>query len=176
MKLRQDGTLDRTLVGDSGSANGAVVVSATTSDDNVYDQAFAPDGDILMNAISSGANPQVWMIRFDGGAFLDYDDDDAGADNNWTEGDGFFGVCLASFTGPSPDPYWTLDPACTPDETGDVWRPVRADDRNEDLVGNIWAAGTGSADFRFGIRVPYDQRAGTYVAPITMELLAPGIG
>jgi hypothetical protein len=174
MKLRDDGTLDPEFDGDGGTGNGVVRVTAATGDDDVYRMAAGPDGDIAFVGTTDAATDLLRLTRFDGVVLADYDDDDlAPADQNWTEGTGFFGVCLRSFTGTGAAPTWSTNATCAQDDTGTHWRGVPLAS-GAAKVGQLGSGGAdGVANFRFAARVPLSQVSGAYVAPITFEVIAP---
>lgn len=173
MKWRDDGTLDPAFDGDGGAGNGSVRVTATSGGDDVYRMALAADGDIVFAGTTDAATDLLRTTRFDGLALLDYDDDDVATDNNWTQGSGFFGVCLRAFTGTSAASSWTANATCPQDETSNYWRPVGVRGASA-KVGQIAAGATdGSAHFRFALRAPTAQQPGVYTAPVTFEVIAP---
>jgi hypothetical protein len=114
------------------------------------------------------------LTRFDGRALQDYDDDDiAPADQNWSEGTGFFGVCLRAFTGTGAAATWSVNATCAQDDTGTHWRAVPLAS-GASKVGQVGSGALdGSASFRFAARLPSSQAPGLYAAPITLEVIAP---
>ncbi|MCW2961204.1 MAG: hypothetical protein JWM90_1591 [Thermoleophilia bacterium] len=171
MKWRADGTLDPDFDGAS-AANGAVRITATANDDITYSFAQAADGDIVLAGTTGGATPLFRATRFNGSALADYDDDNVATDQNWTEGAGFFGLCLRAFSGTSAVQSWTTHATCPKDETSDYWRPVPLPGTSA-KVGQVGLnAVNGSASFRFAAKVPAGTTPGLFVAPITFEVIA----
>jgi hypothetical protein len=174
LRLTSTGALDTTFDGDSGTANGAVRVTASTGNDYTVMGAFGVDGDLALVGVTDAATDVLRMTRMDGLPLNDYDDDDlAPADQNWSEGSAFFGVCLRSFTGTSAAATWSTHATCAQDDTGTHWRgvPLASGPSKVGQVGN--GALDGSASFRFAARLPTTQAPGAYVAPITLEVIAP---
>ncbi len=174
MKVRDDGTLDTTFDGDSGTANGVVRVTASATDDEVYHATLASDGDVVLVGTTDAATDLLRLTRFDGITMADYDDDDlAPADQNWSEGTGFFGVCLRALTGTGAAATWSAHATCAQDDTGTHWRSVPLAS-GASKVGQVGAGALdGTASFRFATRVPSTQLPGAYVAPVTFEVVAP---
>jgi hypothetical protein len=109
----------------------------------------------------------------------DFDDDNIGPDNNWTEGSGMFGVCLETASngasGGAGVGGWNVsgNDNCT---TGAQWNAVAAKPGDP---GEKVAAVTPGPDadaavtLRFGMRAPATQAPGEYVAPLVFEVVAP---
>jgi hypothetical protein len=96
----------------------------------------------------------------------DYD----GGAASWT-GSGFFGMCLRA--APATTPAWTTDGTCDI-ANGLEWKALpRHGGLATASVASTLAPGTTTASFRFGMKVPASQAAGSYKAPITFEVTAP---
>lgn len=102
-------------------------------------------------------------------------DDYATATNHWTTpGGSLFGACLRDVTGATA--AWTVNAGNTcPATTGAYWNPVPADTSIAGATIATTAAPTTAAtvDLRFGLRAATAITPGTYVAPVSIEVIAP---
>jgi len=94
---------------------------------------------------------------------------DAGA--TWGGAAGLFGICLRA--APATGSTWPTTGTCTTSD-GTNWRGLPDHGgAPEAPAASTLAAGTTTASFRFGMKVPAALPADTYRAPITFEVVAP---
>jgi hypothetical protein len=92
---------------------------------------------------------------------------------DFTNGTGMFGACLRA-VGAGVTPTWNVNASCST-TSGNYWNPVAATTGGGTAkVAEALSSGSGyQARLRFGVRTPASQAPGTYVAPVTFEVLAP---
>lgn len=89
----------------------------------------------------------------------------------WGAGAGMFAICLRS--APGATSTWPTTGSC-PQADGTNWRAVPTSPASATArVGDLAAAGTATASFRFGLYVAPAQPPGTYRAPVSFEVVAP---
>jgi uncharacterized delta-60 repeat protein len=154
--LDRNGQLDTSFSGDG---------KIDLGDDTFYFETMATvEGDQGLAVISWG---DFLTRRWDVERIPDYAD----ASADWNDGSGAFGICLASAG--TATATWPSTGTC-PQSDGTNWRsvPRRSLDATSTAVSRP-AAGTSTATFRFGLRVPSTQKAGRYTAPVSFEVVAP---
>jgi uncharacterized delta-60 repeat protein len=169
-RYRADGSDDPSFGGGDGQFSWDWPISANTFADT--------------RGLSLGVDGQVWVVGEDN----DGDDEavvtrleslpvtDYGAGANWGNAAGFFGMCVRSVSGTAfaVTAPWTAA-ACT-QAAGSNWGAVPINSATAgSKVAQLLTAGAndGVVQLRFGMRVPTSQRPGTYLAPITFEVIAP---
>ncbi|MCW2924389.1 MAG: hypothetical protein JWM98_1793 [Thermoleophilia bacterium] len=158
-RLMPDGSFDTTLNG-----TGKLMVDIpVTSDETAGGLGFAPDGSVVqVGEKVVGANADTYVMRLVGTTMPDY-----GGANTWLSTNGFFAVCVGSVGGGS-----TADVAtgtCSAAD-GAHWRAAPTAALK---LAHTLAPGSSSVSLQFGLRVPAAQPPGSYVAPITFEVIAP---
>jgi hypothetical protein len=132
------------------------------------DMAVAVDGRYqIVSAYAGGANEELVLVQYDTIQIADF-----GGGTTWASAQ-LFGACLRQLTGTGNSPTWPVATGndCTIGEDAD-WHGVAT---TADKV----AASTTSttvdvtARFRFGLKLPLAQAPGSYMAPITFEVVAP---
>jgi photosystem II stability/assembly factor-like uncharacterized protein len=94
---------------------------------------------------------------------------DAGA--TWGGAAGLFGICLRA--APSTTSTWPKTGSCTASD-GTNWRALPDHGAaSEAPTASTTAAGTTTASFRFGMKVPASLAPGGYRAPIAFEVVSP---
>jgi uncharacterized delta-60 repeat protein len=120
------------------------------------------DGRVLMAASVAS---DVSVLQLAGGSIPDF----AGA---WTGSR--FGACLHTLSGATAD--WTTagNGNCIPANTAN-WNAIPATTGTTEEIAHTTSAGAaGIANLRFGLRIDAAQTAGSYEAPITFTVVAPG--
>ena len=183
-RYRADGTLDTSFDDDGAWSRNA---GGADEFDQVHRVVDIGDGRVL--AVGTGTTAGATTTMFQGNPVPDYDadgeDDIAGNadDDDWTTtGAGFFGACLASFSGGgvtdgSGAAGIIVDPGgdCAGTDA-DAWFAIPA---TTSSPGSVVSRSTttgfegGSANLRFALRTTTTQAPGTYVAPIAFEVVAP---
>jgi len=89
-------------------------------------------------------------------------------------GSGTFAGCLRSLTGGTA--VWPVDPdfTCTESDT-DPWSAIPATLGAAGRIATTASSGSATARLRFGVRMPAAQRPGRYIAPVTLEVIAPAV-
>jgi uncharacterized delta-60 repeat protein len=168
LRLTSSGVLDTTWDGDGIRA---FAISAEVDPTYHYLGANQPvpatDGGVYFVGSDQAA-------KAGGGATIP---DFASGSADWTPGaSGMFGVCLRDVSGATTDgTTWTNDPDhdCA-DGNSDPWRAIPDTTANPlSKVAYQGAIGTAHAYLRFGMRTAPAQAPGSYVAPLTIEVLAP---
>jgi uncharacterized delta-60 repeat protein len=134
-----------------------------------YDALLGRDGRIYGVGRKDGFGSKEILI----GAYKATTFDDYGT-NTWASPatTSLFGVCLKSVTNATA--VWGATGSCGISDS-DPWRAV-VDTTSNPLAKAVTAASTeqnAQAKFVFGVAPASDQRPGTYLAPITLEVLAP---
>jgi hypothetical protein len=170
-----DGVLEATRTF-SGNVDNPVTPLTIGHDQNI--QEFTGQVDELLILPRAVTATELQQYLTDTGGFADYDDDNVGADTNFSEGRNAFAVCLRQLTGTSVAQWWPVDATCAP-SNGTYWRPVVASavDANSRIAHQTAGVDppSGTARLRFGLRVAADQAPGTYLAPVTFGVVAPEI-
>jgi uncharacterized delta-60 repeat protein len=160
-RIKANGTLDTTF-GYGGTGVGAYIAGRQHHYSYIHEGI---DGRSLVGHRRDvdGTNDTYIIDRNTTVAVDQYLDDT----RDWlTPGTGQFGVCLASTTGTAA---WPTDASCT--QGSDPW--WRAVPTASTIVATEATAGPQTASLRFGFRTLANQPPGTYVAPITFEVIAP---
>ena len=112
------------------------------------------------------------LFRFETTTIPDF----AAGTDDWSSATGLFGACLASVAGAAVDgTTWAVDGGndCLA-TNADAWNPIVATSASGgSKVAFRATPGTATVALRFGLRVPADAPAGSYVAPIRFDVLAP---
>jgi uncharacterized delta-60 repeat protein len=177
-----DGQLALVRFTDAGAVDstfGTGGVSLTTSGDELYDgwygQGIARRADgklVVAGSRVLGGDDDPAVISFGGGSLPDL----APGSVDWAAGTSFFGTCLIAVTGAaqSDGGTWPTTGSC-PMSGGDPWRGIPASTGVSAHVAHTLGSGDGTANLRFGTRMAASQRPGTYIAPITATVVAPGV-
>ncbi|MCW2922312.1 MAG: hypothetical protein JWL76_2186 [Thermoleophilia bacterium] len=183
-RVNKVGALDAStawIVGDNGltrktTDGGATWTSYVTATAPSYLKGLAViDADTIWTAGNA-----AYVYRLPSAPMFDYDDDNVAADNNWTEGTGFFGACLETVGGGAAGGAgvagWTVagDNLCT--TASAAWRPIPTTSGASGAKVAALTPGPGiaaTATLRFGLRVASNQAPGLYKAPITFQVIAP---
>jgi hypothetical protein len=165
VRLTRTGTYDTTF-----DLDGKLTDSQhATGNDGYADLEAGPDGTLYGGGWAQNAgsgSPQI--TKFASTPIDDYLDNGT-ADFDTVGSFDAFGACLKSVGGTATN-QWALGGAC-PTSDGAFWNdvPIAAD-----KVAFATAPGTTyTATVRFGARTLLNQPPGTYVAPVTFEVLAP---
>jgi hypothetical protein len=110
---------------------------------------------------------QAGLVRLDGATIADYLD----TSTDWNQGTNTFGVCLHSVAG-NAAPDWNVHASC-PTTDGNYWNPIPAAVADDIATTNLVGETSAIATLRFGVRTAPTQELGTYVAPISFEVVAP---
>ncbi len=175
IRVDETGQLDVTFDGPSGSGNGIASHSVgSVGMDIGWTMTPLDDGDIaLVGICNTGVNGDFCITRFGAVTVPQY----ANGVSDWdtaSPNDGAFAACLQGVSG-GASADWTVDgnASCTAVDT-DPWEPVpetaTAIAHTSALEPNPVDA---AAHLRFGLRVAASQAPGSYVAPITFEVVAP---
>ncbi len=91
---------------------------------------------------------------------------------DWSVGSGMFGACLRS-VGVGVTATWSADAACQMTSAA-YWNPIAPTSGTPSAkVASAATPGSYTANLRFGVRTPPSQRPGSYIAPVTIEVIAP---
>jgi uncharacterized delta-60 repeat protein len=169
MRFRPDGAPDTTFDGDGVLT---VALAPGTNDEFSYSSAMQlrPDGRVIAaGACDMGATGiDACLVALDqGGAIQQYQD----TVSDWdTSGTSAFGACLSS-VGAGATNQWAVGAAC-PATDGAYWNDVPT---APEKIAYTTVSGTSGAlaNLRFGLRTGAAQKPGSYVAPITFDVLAP---
>lgn len=95
----------------------------------------------------------------------------------WQSASAGFGACLEDATGPSPTLGWSeaADGSCGAGDDADPWLGVASDALGPTAEVAELAPGTTTLDLRFGWHTVANQPAGSYVAPLVVDIVAPAI-
>jgi uncharacterized delta-60 repeat protein len=124
------------------------------------------DGTIMVAGVSTVAGVERFTsIRMSGATVENWLD----GSRDWDQGASAFGACLKATALASP--VWTIDATCAPVD-GSQWNDIPA---SQDVIATT-ASGqsAATATMRFGLRAAMSQRPGSYIAPVTFTVLAPG--
>lgn len=182
MRLSSTGAFDTTFSGDGWDvvSTGGDVTDPVT--EYAYDVTPWNDGTILWTGKreSGGANDDHLLVRYDNVTVSDYDD--LVANDDWaTAGKNLFGACLRSVANGavSGGTGWAEAPANTCDmNDGTHWHGIPAASPGSKIASIAAPDAQGGAtdptiNLRFGFRTKLDQPPGTYLAPVTFEVVAP---
>ncbi len=163
-KFRANGTWD-----DRFGTNGSLVMTSHVG--SMTGAAHDVDGRVIL---AGSGNSGITLGMLDALPVADYADTGAVGDTDWTTGANTFGACLRAKTGANVVPTWGMTGACGVDDN-DPWMPIAATTgaAGAEVARTNLAAATGSVTLRFGVRTALTQRPGTYVAPVTVSVLAP---
>jgi hypothetical protein len=132
------------------------------------------------NGVALTDDDTGYMVGGGGGIYKLYNansiNDFAAGSQDWTNGNGGFGICLQAVNG-ATTPAWTVDAAGIPGQcqvsNADPWQAVPSTPTKVAQASTVGS--TGQADFVFGVRVPPAATNGFYRAKITFETLAPAL-
>lgn len=173
-RVDESGAWDTTFDGPSGTGNGRFLYSMHANEDGVFSLAATSDGRFMGSGSCYAANDDFCVIRFDNAGELDDYVTGGGSDRDWSSGSSTstFGVCLRAVSG-GANADWTANPTC-PATDGAHWQAIPA---AGDKVAHTTAPEPEPADatvhLRFGVRPASNQPLGSYVAPITFDVIAP---
>jgi len=165
LRMRESGTLD------TGFGTSGVVTYPQGGYSAARGVEIQYDGMPIVYVARNGFNGG--MYRLDTETVSDYVD----ASTDWdTPGTNLFGACLSSVaSGATTDATaWTPSMGC-PATDGIHWRPVPVSAAAAGAkvamapIGDVDAV----ANLRFGLRTLITQPSGTYVAPLTFDVIAP---
>jgi uncharacterized delta-60 repeat protein len=165
IRLTSTGSLDPTF-----GTGGKLTQAVSGTNDFVRRIAFGPDGSLLLAGFTWAAGSQDFMLGKLGGAnaLADY----AGT---WGGASSAFGACLHTVGGGASS-VWTLAGSgnCTSALTAN-WAaiPVSAGVPAAKVATSPSGTTTATASLRFGVKLATGQSPGSYVAPITFEVVAP---
>jgi uncharacterized delta-60 repeat protein len=163
LRYRTDGSLDPSF----GGGDGIVTVARATVD---YLEAIGQLSDGRLAAmgrcnVAATGYDFCTTVFDDGGAVSQY----VGTTTDWDTPDtSLFAACLQALSGGTP--VWSVSATC-PDTDGAWWNAVPPSATN---VATTLAPGNLNATLRFGVRTRASQPPGTYLAPITISVIAPG--
>jgi uncharacterized delta-60 repeat protein len=150
---------------------------AVAGNDALFDGVELSDGRYAGVGTDGAGN---FLLRVLGTTTVsNFDDDNVGADSNWADGTEMFGACLRSVTSGATTngTTWTADTADADCADGNVdpWRPIVATGAmaGSKVAESPLGDGDATANLRFGFRAAANQAPGTYVAPVTFEVVAP---
>lgn len=137
------------------------------------------DGELAMSgwATTGATGVDGWVARLDAAPLADFDATGA----RWSSTSvGAFGACLRRLEG-SASAAWTIDSSpiandgdCRADST-EPWQAIgRSAADPTTRVASTTAPGSATARLRFGVRPGTSQPRGSYQAPLSFEVLAPG--
>jgi uncharacterized delta-60 repeat protein len=164
-RVRANGVLDASFDGDGVRT---LALSGARGDVAEY-VTEGIDGRVLVGAHKdlNGTDDRFVPVRFATTPVTPYVEDTT----DWlTGGTGLFGACLRATTGTAA---WTANATCDNTAATAPWwnavptAPVTV--ATEAVAGNV------TADLRFGFRTLGSQPAGTYLAPITFQVVAPAV-
>jgi uncharacterized delta-60 repeat protein len=138
--------------------------------DPIIRAAMGADGTVVV-AGASTTQPRISMLR-GAGSMSSYQ---AGV-STWSVGSaGMFGACLRAVSGAGVVGTWTTNASC-PASDGAYWNGIPTSTG----VGSAKVAASttsglasASASVRFGVRTSTSQPPGSYVAPVTFQVVAP---
>lgn len=143
-----------------------------TISDELSDIAVGPDGALYTGGPGDNGGSIGFMVtRFKTTPITDYND---AGNNDWqTPSAEAFGVCLSAHAVATID--WAELAGCSQAADGAHWRAIPATAGASAVVAHTTVVGQAgvSVDLRFGFRPLASRRAGTYVAPITFDVVAP---
>lgn len=160
VRVTSGGSLDTTF-----GTGGVLKIDIETTSNGVNESRWADDGDLL--ALGQAANGAS-VIRFDGSTVSDYSFNN----QDWDQGTNTFGACLDA-VGAGVTADWSVFAGCSnADGAGTNWRPIPT---TVSLIAHATAANAvgRTVDLRFGFRAAGNQAPGSYVAPITFDVIAP---
>ncbi len=180
--IEADGTL---LVAVQSGLDNTRAYALRLTSTGARDATFGTNGVVDLGSIGTDEQYGIWMLdEFDGrvafGGRASMNRLATTTVPNWQPGSAdwsngsMFAACLRSLVGTTPDgTTWPVDgnTDCTAVGT-DPWRAVTPAGAAA-KVARIAASGTATANLRFGIRNDGTLPAGTYVAPVVFEVLAP---
>ncbi len=141
---------------------------------SIAGRAIAAGGVVYVPGRVNGGE-DLAAFRLAGAEIPDYDDTGVGTGDDWDDGAGAFGTCLRAL-GAGGTADWVVDGDndCTAAVT-DPWQGIPASSASPNAkVAHGASNATGiTVDLRMGLRVDPAQAPGTYLAPITFEVLAP---
>jgi hypothetical protein len=137
----------------------------------MFDATLGREGRIIATGWSWAGGIQARALGFSGSTMSDYVNTGTAADRDWEAPvtTNMFGACLRSVANATPD--WTTTGSCTATDT-DPWNDI---DDTPSIVAHTTTTGTinASASFRFGMRTSNAQAVGSWVAPLTVAVVAP---
>jgi uncharacterized delta-60 repeat protein len=157
------GTRDTTF-----GTGGTMVISpsGTSIDDWMNGMSEGIDGSIVFGGVcNNGAAADVCVGSFGGGPAIEQF-----TGTSWaTPATSAFGACLHT-SGGGAAPIWTPSATC-PASDGGFWNAIPT---SSSVIANA-ATGNSAATvgLRFGLHLASDQPAGSYVAPVTFDVIAP---
>ena len=181
-RIESDGSHYPGYTGGIGPSNGAVYDIGGASD-YVYGLGLLSDGRLVgAGTTSNGGQNDILLMGLGSVTPAQY----SGTDN-WASvapNDDMFGACLAAVGGgaAATGGSWALDTNgtsgdCAPDDA-DPWNPIAETSGDATAkVAESTVAGTitAQADISFGFRTAGNQPAGKYLAPVTLEAVAPNV-
>jgi uncharacterized delta-60 repeat protein len=171
LRLLPDGSIDTRFSGDGWLPDQV----DGTYEDGWNDVAQAQDGSILLGGSrrSGGTDWDVVARRLAPPAIADY-----GIGGDFTAGTTTFGACLRRLDGLGTQATWTANATC-PASNGAWWNAVPATSSatpSAEIAATTTSGVTNAtAALRFGVRVSTTTTAGTYSAPIAVEVIAPNL-
>lgn len=171
-RYHDDGTPDAGLTGPSGASAGSFTLSMAAGADISTSAVEGRDGRVFVigSCMGGGGTRDFCLARLDHeGSVPDY----ANGATDWdTVGTGAFGACLRSLAGDPSTSTWLVDAdaTCGPADT-DPWNAIPATQTT--IARTSAVGGVAVANLRFGMRAATSQQSGSYVAPITFQVVAP---
>jgi uncharacterized delta-60 repeat protein len=170
-RLLPTGAFDTSFAGPGGSGSGRFSFAIGAGDDNLNAVVQGVDGSIDIAGYTNNTDHDYLLASLGGTKVNDF----ASASFDWTTtgpGNNAFGACVISSANATPQGGWTPDPSndCG-DGNSDPWNAVPS---SSTVIASSAATVTNAVTrVRFGLRAASDQPAGSYVAPVAIEVLAP---
>jgi uncharacterized delta-60 repeat protein len=174
-RLNANGSLDTSF-----GTSGYVHISPGANEEEDMGHIVHADGKIYVSGridpTATNQNSAVLRLGGDDVSIPDYLSGSA----DWSTGSAMFGVCLRAVssgatttTGPTPAATWQVNATCP---TSGAWNGVPTG--NNSALAKVAQSTTANtttatAALRFGMRIANNQAPGTYIAPITFEVVAP---
>ncbi len=165
-KLEPDGDLDLGWGGGDGILPLATLDGAW--DDEPGGVTFTGEGGIVVAASRWGGatNDDAAITRIDNAWVADYVD---GA-TDFDQGESAFGACVRNLAS-GATAVWAEAGSCTATDSAVFWHGIPTTPTTIAQSPNLQDAAI--VRLRFGVRAAVDQQPGSYMAPITFEVIAP---
>lgn len=159
IRVKANGQLDPTFDGDGIS----IIDQSAGNTDNFYGITRSVDGVLVGGGTSNNA---VGLVKYASVTMNNY----SNGVTDFTNGANFFGACLAST---SATANWTVNAAC-PLTSGVYWNPIAPTGSTVTHTTATGAQGA-TANMRFAMKTSTSQAPGDYIAPVTIDVVAPAL-
>ena len=155
----------------SFNATGRLTVAQSAGNDRANDLAVTSEGRMIIAGEATGATLDSALLQLGTVTIPNY-----GGTNLWSSS--MFGACLHGISGGATvdASTWTQNASC-PATDGAYWKPLATagNGASGKVANTTTGVTTATASLRFGLRTLAAQPSGSYVAPFTVEVIAPNV-